>query len=377
MFGFSFSRTRAVFGKEFIQLRRDRLTFGMIIGIPLMQLLLFGYAINSDPRHLPAVVQTRDPGEVSRAITAAIETSTFLDFIGEVQSPTEADRLLRTGEANFVVVVPEDFEAKLIRGERPQILIEADATDPVASGGPIGAMPQIVESGLAHVLKGPLSQLQPRQTPWEIVIHRRYNPANITAYNVVPGLLGTILTMTMAMMTAMAITREVERGTMEALLSTPVKPIEVMIGKILPYVGIGFLQTAMLLGASKLLFHIPFVGSFLPLSAGVSLFILVNLALGFLISTVARTQMQAMQLAFFVFLPSILLSGFVFPFAGMPEVAQWIGSALPTTHFIRLVREVILKGGSMEEVIPNIWPMAIQLGVITLIAMNRYRRTLD
>ncbi|MFT6462925.1 MAG: ABC-2 type transport system permease protein, partial [Maricaulis maris] len=311
----SLSRILAMLGKEFIQMLRDRLTFGMMVGIPVMQLLLFGYAINTDPRHLPTLVEMGDSGPASRAILQAMETSEYFDLIGTVAPGAEVETVMRDGQAAFIVTIPPGFERELARGERPQILLDADATDPVAAGAGAGAFATIVQQALEPML----GEMTP---PVETIIHRRYNPAGRTALNIVPGLLGIILTMTMAMMTSMALTREAERGTLEALLSTPTRPHEVMIGKITPYVVVGFIQVAIMLLGARFLFGVPFEGSPPAFLAAVSLFILVNLALGFLFSTVARSQMQAMQLTFFAFLPSILLSGFMFPFAAMPHWAQ-------------------------------------------------------
>ena len=366
----SLSRILAVIGKEFIQMLRDRLTFGMMVGIPIMQLLLFGYAINTDPRHLPTLVEMGDTGPASRAIVQAMVTSNYFDIEGVTTSREETDTIMREGRALFVVTIPPDFERELLRGERPQILLDTDASDPVAAGAGAGAFPTLVQQALEPVL----GEMTP---PVETVVQKRYNPAGRTALNIVPGLLGVILTMTMAMMTSMALTREAERGTLETLLATPTRPYEVMAGKITPYVFVGFIQVAIMLAGARFLFGVPFSGSPAAFAIAVSLFILVNLSLGFLFSTVARTQMQAMQMTFFVFMPSILLSGFMFPFAGMPAWAQIIGQALPTTHFIHAVRAIMLKGAQLPDVVGDIWPLCVIFAVIATIAMLRYRRTLD
>jgi ABC-2 type transport system permease protein len=373
----SWSRINAVVSKEFIQMRRDRLTLGIMIGIPIMQLILFGFAIETDPRNLPTAVQVRDNGEVSRAIVAGLKNSTFFDIELVAESEGHADELLRTGAANFVIVIPESFETNLIRGARPQILIEADATDPVATSGPGGALPMIIQSALEPVLAGALASRAQSPPAYDLIFHKRYNPAGISSHNIVPGLLAIILTMTMVMITGIAITREYERGTMEALLATPARPMEVMIGKILPYVGVGYMQVAILVIAGMGLFGVPFGNALFPLFIGASLFIVVNLALGFLISTIARNQMQAMQMAFFIFLPTVLLSGFVFPFAGMPVWAQTLGEILPGTHFLRIVRSLVLKDASLGDMLGEIWPLLLLLVVITAAAMSRYRKTLD
>ena len=366
----SLSRVAAILAKEFIQMRRDRLTFAMMVGIPIMQLLLFGYAINTDPRHLPTFVEMGDTGPAARAIIQAMETSEYFDFEGVIHGPDEADRLLREGEASFILTIPPNFERDLLRGDHPQLMLDVDASDPVAAGAGTGAFPTIIQQALAPMLGT-------AEMPVEAIIHRRYNPAGRTAINIVPGLLGVILTMTMAMMTSMALTKEAERGTLETLLATPTRPMEVMAGKIAPYILVGAIQVLLMLAGARLLFGVPFLGDPVAFIVAVSLFILVNLSIGFLFSTVARSQMQAMQMTFFIFLPSILLSGFMFPFHAMPAWAQTIGQVLPTTHFIRAVRAVMLKGANFGDVIPELWPLALLFTVVAGLAMLRYRRTLD
>ncbi|KKB10782.1 mannose-1-phosphate guanyltransferase [Devosia geojensis] len=377
MTAFSFARFVAVLVKEFIQMRRDRITFGMMIGLPIIQLLLFGYAINSDPRYLPTLVEMNDDGPLVRAVLAGMETSTYFDFQGTVEGTAAGERALRRGDANFVVVIPHDFERDVMRGFKPEILVAADATDPTAIGGAVAAMNGIIEGAVRQTLTGPLSSLAGTAQPFSVVVHREYNPEGSTSTNIVPGLLAIILSMTMVMITAVAIVKESERGTMEMLISTPVRPFEVMLGKILPYVLVGYVQTLVFVTAAAALFAVPFDGSMLAFFIGFNLFILDNLALGFLISTAARNQMQAMQLSFFTILPSVLLSGFMFPFAGMPEWAQAIGSAVPATHFIRLVRKVMLKGAEVPDVSGEFLALTVILVVITFIAMLRYRQTLD
>jgi ABC-2 type transport system permease protein len=373
----SWSRVFAVFLKELVQMRRDRPTFAIMIMMPIMQLVLFGYAINTDPRHLPAVVEMREDGPLTRAFLASLTASTYVDIIAIARTAEEGDALLRSGDANFLISIPEGFERRMVRGERPQILIAADATDPVAAGGAIAAIERVAQQAFAPELEGSLSFLAPTPAPYEIVVHRRYNPAGVTAFNIVPALLGVILTMTMVMITSIALTRETERGTMENLLATPVRPLEVMIGKTTPYVFVGAIQVAIVLIVATLLFRIPFTGSFLAFLVAVTLFILANLMLGYLISTVARTQMQAMQMTFFIFLPSLLLSGFMFPFAAMPGWAQAIGEALPITHFLRIVREVVLKSAGFGDILGDLWPLALILLVLATLALMRFRRTLD
>ncbi len=373
----SFARFIAVLTKEFIQMRRDRITFVMMIGVPIMQLLIFGYAINSDPRHLPTLVEMVDEGPIGRAILMGMEQSTYFDVQGVVTGPDEGERALRDGSASFVVVIPKSFERDVVRGLRPDILVAADASDPAAAGGAVAAMTGIVNTVIAQTMTGPLAYTAPQPPPFGAVVHRLYNPESRTSTNIVPGLLAVILSLTMVMITAVAIVRERERGTMETLISTPVRPIEVMAGKITPYVLVGYVQTGVFLLVSRLLFEVPFIGSPVAFFVGFNLFIVVNLALGFLISTVARSQMQAMQVSFFLLLPTILLSGFMFPFAAMPGWAQAIGSAIPATHFLRLVRKVMLKGADLTDIAVDLTHIAVIMTVIVAIALKRYRQTLD
>jgi ABC-2 type transport system permease protein len=374
---FSWARLKAVLFKEFVQMRRDRLTFAIMIMMPVMQLTLFGYAINSDARHMAAAVHVREEGPLTRSFLAGLKNSTFFDIIAVTQDDRTGEQMIRSGEVNFIIEIPEGFERRFVRGERPQILIAADASDPVASGGAVNAVEAIAQSAFARDLQGPLAKLAPRPPPYDIVIQRRYNPAGISAFNIVPALLGVILTMTLTMITSIALTREAERGTLETLLATPVRPVEVMLGKTIPYIFVGAIQVTVVVVAARLLFGIPFEGSVTGFLAAVSLFVMTNLMLGYLISTAVKTQMQAMQATFFIFLPSILLSGFLFPFRAMPNWAQWIGEALPITHFIRIVRSILLKGAGWADIWPNVWPMLIMLGVLSALALGRYRRTLD
>lgn len=376
---FSSGRFWAVVVKEFIQMRRDRLTFAMMIGIPLMQLMLFGLVINSDPRHLPTALVMADTGPHAQTLLYAIRNTTYFDFVRQVQTEAEAERLLATGEVQFVVNVPADFSRKLLRGESPAILIEADATDPAATSNALGSFGFLLNTALQNDFKGALDYLAPDAKPpaVEIRVHARYNPEAITQYNIVPGLMGVVLTMTMVMINALAITRERERGTMENLLSMPARPFEVMSGKILPYILVGFVQLTLILLAARYLFHVPMIGSLTLLYFAALLFIAANLAIGITISTLATNQMQAMQMSFFFFLPSILLSGFMFPFRGMPGWAQVIGEALPITHFLRVVRGILLKGNGFAEITPELWPLALFTLVILFVGVNRYRQTLD
>ncbi|MEK0081534.1 ABC transporter permease [Benzoatithermus flavus] len=374
---FSFHRLIAMILKEFIQMRRDRLTFAMMVGIPVIQLLLFGYAINSDPKRLPTAVLSYDRSDLGRSFVVALQNTGYYRVVRIAESREELDRLLDTGEVLFAVTIPAGFARRLIRGDRPQLLIEADATDPVAAGNALAALGTLGTTALAHDLKGPLGELSPRPPPFDLRVHRRYNPEGLTSYNIVPGLVGTILTMTMVIMTALAVTRERERGTMENLLAMPVTPLEVMLGKLLPFIGVGLIQVAIIVGAARLLFGVPMLGSTTVLAASLLVFIAANLAMGYLFSTLAKNQLQAMQMSFFVFLPSILMSGFMFPFKGMPAWAQVIGEVLPLTHFLRIVRGVMLKGNGFAEAWPNLWPLLLFLAAVATLAVARYQRTLD
>jgi ABC-2 type transport system permease protein len=375
--GFRPLRAAAIFRKELAQMRRDRLTFAMMVMIPLVQLTLFGTAINTDPRNLPTLIEARDDGPAARAIVRGMETSRYFDFEGYVNERADADAAFRSGRALFVLTIPENFERDLARGEHPQLLLDVDATDPVASGAAAGAFAPIVASAVAPLMDGAPVEVAPSPPAVETIVHRRYNPAGRTAVNIVPGLLGVILTMTMTMMTALSLTRETERGTLETLLSAPIAPAEVMVGKILPYIFVGVIQVGIMLVLAHGAFRVPFDGDPLAFVAAIALFMLVNLSLGYLFSTLAQTQMQAMQMTFFMFLPSILLSGFMFPFDGMPVWARVLGEIIPNTHFIRAVRAVMLKGASFADVWVELAALAAALAVIATLAVMRYRRTLD
>ena len=363
--------------KEFVQMRRDRITFAMMMGIPLMQLIIFGYAINADPKHLPTAVLSADNSTFSRTIVAAMQNSKYFRVVEQVESEARADRLLATGEVQFVVNIPEDFSRNLVRGERPALLLEADATDPSAVSNAVTAVTHLVRTALARDLSGPLSYLQTSGQPVDLVIHPRYNPEGITQYNVVPGLMGVVLTMTMVIITGLAVTRERELGTMENLLTTPLRPLEVMLGKITPYIVVGYIQMALIILAARFIFRVPLTGSLTLLFVVSVLFIAANLALGITFSTVAQNQLQAVQMSFFFFLPSILLSGFMFPFRGMPQWAQYLGSILPLTHYVRLVRGILLKGNGIAETWQHLWPIALFMVTVLTVALKRYRQTLD
>ncbi len=375
--GFSLSRWYGIISKEFIQLKRDRLTFGMIIGIPILQLMLFGFAINSDPRHLPTAVLSEDNSIYSRTLVSALQNSGYFHITEQVDSETRADELLSQGTVQFVITIPRGFERALVRGERPVLLVEADATDPAATSNAIGALNQIAQGALTRDLQGVLKDLVAEPSPVDLRVHRRYNPEGISAYNIVPGLLGVILTMTMVLMTGLAMTRERERGTFENLLATPALPIEVMTGKIVPYIMIGLVQVVIVLLAARYIFSVPMQGSLLLLFGVVFIFIATNLTLGITFSAIARNQLQAMQMTFFFFLPSILLSGFMFPFRGMPEWAQVIGNVLPLTHFLLLARGILLKGNGIHELWPQVWPIMVFMAAVLAVGLLVYKRTLD
>lgn len=377
MKAFSLDRVLAVLVKEFIQLTRDRVTYAMLLGVPVIQLLLFGYAINNDPRQLPTAVLAQENSAFARSTLAAVANSGYFDIVAQARTPAELDELVRKGEVQFAITIPGDFTRRVVRGDKAQLLVEADASDPAATGGAVAALAALPVEALRHDLTGAVARPAGAKPPFEVVVHRRYNPENITAYNIVPGLLGVILSMTLVMMTALGVTREQERGTMESLLATPVQPLEVMAGKLAPYVVVGLIQTTIILILAKALFDVPMAGGWLGLALGVMLFIVGSLALGFLISTLARTQLQAMQLSFFYMLPSILLSGFMFPFRGMPDWTQALGTVIPVTHFLRVVRGALLKGQSIADMIPSLLALAIFVCAVAALALARYRTTLD
>jgi ABC-2 type transport system permease protein len=373
----SWQRLVAMFVKEFIQLRRDRPTFAMIVGIPLIQLLLFGFAINTDPKHLPTAALVSDDSAIARALVGALRATDYFDIKYVAKGEEEADHLILSNRAQFVIQIPPDFSRRLVRGERPALLIVADATDPTATGGAVAAALGAVNQALDRELTGPLATLAQNAPPFDLQVQRRYNPAGETRRNIVPGLIGTILTMTMLTYTALSVTREIERGTMESLLAMPVKPVEIMLGKITPYVLVGGVQMATILIVARLLFHVPIVGSLLVLVPLTLLFIVANLSIGYTLSTIAANQLQAIQMTFFFFLPSMLLSGFLFPFYGMPIWAQYIGEGLPLTHYLRIVRSVMLKGSGFSDLATDAGALALFALVVMSVAVMRFRQTLD
>jgi ABC-2 type transport system permease protein len=366
-------KTWAMLVKEFIQLKRDRVSFAMIIMIPLVQLMLFGYAINTTPRDLPTAVLMQEQTDLSRSILAALENTRYFKVTKLPRTEAEVDELLASGTVLFAIEIPANFERSVRRGDRPAMLVLADATDPVASGTALGALGQVLQTALSHDRDVPASPTM----PFEIRTHARYNPAGLTQLNIVPGLVGTILTMTMLIFTALSVTREIERGTMENLLSMPITPFEIMLGKIVPYILVGFVQAALIIGIGVTLFKVPVVGNLAVLAALSTLFIATNLSIGYTFSTIAQNQLQAMQMSMMFFLPNILLSGFLFPFAGMPVWAQYVGEALPLTHFLRVIRAIMLKGSNLSDLRYDAIAMFVLMLIAMIIAVTRFRRTLD
>jgi ABC-2 type transport system permease protein len=374
---FSAARWWSVVRKEFLQLRRDRITFAMIVGIPIMQLTLFGYAINSDPKHLLTGLLVQDHTEFTRTFVAGMTASNYFDVVEQLPNEEAARTALARGKLQFVLTIPPEFTRRLLRGERPPLLLEADATDPSATGNAIAAALQLPQSVASKDLVGPLAPLAGGQPPFEVRIHNLYNPEGITQYNIVPGLMGVILSMTLVLMTGLAITRERERGTMENLLAMPLRPLEVLSGKIVPYILIGLIQVSIILGAARLMFQVPFAGNLITFYCSALFFIAANLTVGISLSSLAQNQLQAMQLTMFYFLPNILLSGFMFPFQGMPRWARYIGEILPLTHFNRLMRGILLKGNGWADLWTDVWPIAIFMALVMFVALRFYRRTLD
>ena len=377
MKGFSFERLYAILAKEFLQMRRDRLTLGMIVGVPIMQLFLFGFAINLNPKDLPAAISIDDPGTFGRSIVAALENSTYFHIVEETNSPAKARRLLDEGKVIFVVEIPANFTRDIVKGATPDLLIESDATDPAAGSYALAAFNMLAATALRDDLVGTLAARAQGPPPFNTVSHLLYNPESVTQYNIIPGLLAVILTMTMVLMTCLALTRERERGTYENLLAMPATPLEIMLGKITPNIAIGAVQSTIILLVAKFVFGVPMIGSFGLLALALGFYIAANLAVGYTFSTIAENQLQAMQMTMFFLLPAILLSGFAFPFDGMPVWAQWIGEVLPATHFLRVVRGILLKGNGFTEIWPNLWPLILFMFAAGSIALARFRRTLD
>jgi len=373
----SLERFIAIVIKEFIQMRRDRLRFAMMIGLPLLQLILFGYAINTNPKNLPTVIVSQDESVFVRSIVQSLKNSQYFKIMPQTINEKEANLLLKQGKVQFIMSIPSDFSKKLLRKERPSLLIEADATDPAVTTGALGVIQNLSQTVLDYDFNGSLNFLKTSQPAFDVNIHKNYNPEEVTQYNTVPGLIGVILTMTMIMMTGLAIAREKERGTFENLLATPAHPLEIMFGKIIPYIIVAYIQVTIVLLFAKFLFNVPMEGSLKLLLWCILIFVITNLSVGITFSTIAKNQMQAMQMTFFFFLPSIMLSGFMFPFRGMPKWAQILGEILPLTHFLRIIRGILLKGSGLAEVsIEIFWLLLFMLSVI-LLGLKNYRRTLD
>lgn len=374
---FSFARIFAILAKEFLQMRRDPVTMGMIVGVPLMQLFVFGFAINFNPHALPTAVSIDDPGVFARSVEAALHNSSYFDIVAETNSPSRARKMLQQGRVLFVVEIPENFTRDIVRGAQPDLLVETDATDPAAGSYALAAFNSLATTALRDDLKGPLAVRAQGPPPFNVVTHLLYNPESITQYNIVPGLLAVILTMTMVLMTCLALTRERERGTYENLLAMPATPLEIMIGKITPNILVGAIQSAIILSVAKFAFDVPMIGSMFLLAVAATVFIVANLSVGYTFSTIAENQLQAMQMTMFFLLPAILLSGFAFPFQGMPVWAQWLGEVLPATHFLRIVRGILLKDNGFGEIWPDLWPLILFTFTVGTIALARFRRTLD
>jgi ABC-2 type transport system permease protein len=366
-------RVGAMIRKEFIQLRRDRITFATMITIPLFQLLLFGYAINTTPRDLPTAVLLQETSDIGRSILKAIENTRYFKITRQVRTEAEFDQLLASGQVLFGIEIPAGFERDVRRGERPALLVAADASDPVASGSALGALAQLVQTALQNEYAIPAAG----SPAFEIRTHARYNPAGVTQLNIVPGLLGVILTLTMLIFTSLSVTREIERGTMESLLSMPISPLEIMLGKIAPYVLVGFMQALLIVIAGIVLFNVPVLGNPVLLAILTTLFIATNLAFGYTFSTLAQNQLQAIQMSMMFFLPNMLLSGFLFPFLGMPLWAQWVGEFLPVTHYLRIVRAIMLKGSTLMDLNYDVLALAGLMLIAMTVAVTRFRRTLD
>ena len=374
MIGLSFKRLRSLQRKEWIQVRRDPFTLRLIIALPIMQLVLFGYAINTNPKNLPTGVLAAEPSKYERTLVAALQNTGYYD-IRTLRSEEAAEKALAEGELLFVVNFPPNFDRTVDRGEQPAVLIDADATDPTAIGYATAAL-----AGIVNALNRDLPSIRQSQAaapPFQFEVHARYNPEQLSVLSIVPGTICMVLSMSTLLITALSITRERERGTMENLMAMPVRPIEIMLAKIAPYILIGYIQVLLILAVSGFIFQLPVRGSLGLLLVALGLFVASNLALGLTFSTVATNQMQALQMAQFALLPAFLLSGLFTPFAGMPRWAQWIGEIFPATHAIRIVRGILLKGNGLTEILPELWPMALFTLVVVGVGAWLYRETLD
>jgi ABC-2 type transport system permease protein len=364
----SLLRLFAIMRKEIRQLRRDRLTFGMIVGIPILQITLFGYAINTDVRHLHAAVADQSGTQLSRLLATDAEASQVIDIRYRVHTPEQLEDLLRRGKVSVGLYIPRDFAQRLQDDTRIAAQLLIDGSDPLI----LAAARQLTGMVLRYE-----TQKAPEPRPALFEIRNYYNPERRSAVNIVPGLIGVILTMTMVLFTAVAIVRERERGNLELLINTPVRNVELMVGKIIPYIAIGLVQVTIILLLGVFLFRVPIVGSLVDVYLAALVFIAANLTMGLTISTLARTQFQAMQTTFFFFLPSILLSGFMFPFDGMPHAAQFIAEGLPLTHFVRLIRGIVLRGAGLGELLREVGALLAFAGVMLTVAVLRFRKRLD
>lgn len=377
MSSFSWQRLFGLLMKEFNQFRRDRTTFAMIISLPIVQLLVFGYAINTNPKHLPTALINYDNGSFSRTLVRGLENTQYFSIRDQFKNEKAANDAMAANKILFILTIPSDFSKKVVRGDKPIALLEADGSDPVSVGAAMSAASNLMQNVFQYDFVGPLSKYKTVPLPVELRTHVRYNPEAITQYNVVPGLMGTILTMTLVMVASMALTKEQEQGTLESLLMTPALPMEVIISKVFPYIVVGYLQVMLIIFLATTLFSVPMMGNVFLLFALALPFIMANLSVGMTISTMSSSQLQASQTSTFFFLPSMLLSGFAFPFQGMPMWAQYIGNLLPMTHFIALTRGIMLKGITFSQAWPNVWPILLFMLIAFVIAVKRYRKTLD
>lgn len=374
---FSFSRLWGLIVKEFTQFKRDRSTFVMVISLPIVQLILFGLAINTNPHFLPAALINSDNGVFSRTLIQGMQNTQYFSFDHYPHSEQAAAEMMARHQVLFTLNIPPDFSRQLVRGQRPSVLLEVDGTDPVSVSYAMSAATNLLPSVFQYDLVGPLQHLNQTNSPVNFIVHTKYNPSAITQYNIVPGLLGVVLTMTFVMVASMALTREREQGTMENLLATPILPVEVIIGKAAPFLLVGYAQVIIVLTIAVWFFNVPLLGSVTLLLILTLPFILANLFVGIMVSTMSKTQLEASQASIFFFLPSLLLSGFAFPFKGMPIWAQWIGNVLPLTHFVNIVRGIMLKGIGFLDAWTDIWPILVFMLVMLVIALKRYRQTLD
>ena len=374
----SFSRIVAIVKKEFVQMRRDKLTLAMMIGIPIVQLIIFGFAINSNPKHLSTYILNGDgQSQFTRHFISSLQNSKYFDIKGTLYSPDKAQHNMLSGKATFIITIPPGFNNKLIRGENPEILLEADSVDPQTIGSALAVANIVFKNSVSTFAKGSLQYLKGSDDLVQLKIHRNYNPNQIMQFSTVPSLLGVILTLTLVFVTALSMTREAERGTMENLLCMPVRPIEVLLGKIGPYIVMGLIQMVLIVILGHYLFNVPVNGNILLLLLMGLVFIIATLSVGIVFSTIARNQLQAVQMSMFFFLPSIMLSGFMFPFKAMPVWAQYIGQCLPLTHFNIIVRGIMIKGAGFKDLQMQLYYIVIFMVIVLTIGVLRYRKTLD